>query len=173
MQFDATSTAENPPDDRNLPAAGDIDIDVDDEQPVEATDPTMRLHRDDDDGDDATLWFAPDLLVGDISPALAAAAQDLLGPLYRQLVLVEADPLLRAAGNSLAALHAVQVLQQPQLLSAARAAAVDGSARSEFTALMQEYLPLQRELHKATQLHAQLRRIPRRAPRRSGEEPPW
>ncbi len=109
--------------------------------------------------DEIPPWFIRHLNEGvPLSPEIQAAIEDMVTPLYRQMVLQEKDPLLRATGNAAVVAHAIELLEQPAVLEAAKRASDDPGARDEFLKVLQSHLKLAAQHAKTVQLHLQLRR---------------
>jgi hypothetical protein len=109
---------------------------------------------------DIPPWFARYLQGGrPLPPEVQAVVDDIVGPLYRKMVLEEKDALLRATGNAVVVAQTVEVLSQPEVLEAAQQALDGGEAsRDEFAEVLGRYLRITKERSRAMNLHLQLRR---------------
>ncbi|HUU96067.1 MAG TPA: hypothetical protein VM487_10035 [Phycisphaerae bacterium] len=115
--------------------------------------------------DNIPPWFARHLSGGTpLSAEVQAVLDDVIGPLYRRIVVEEYDPLLRSVGNAAVVAHTVEVLAQPEVLAAAKRAMDDPRGyRDEYVEVLTRYLKIAKERARVMQLHAQLRRLQRQA----------
>lgn len=105
-------------------------------------------------------WFISYLNGGEgLAPEVQAVVDDVIAPLYRKMVVEEADPILRAAGITVVTAHTLALLEEPTLFKAAsRACAGDDDDRAEYERIVSRYLKTARESSRTMNLHLSLRR---------------
>ncbi len=132
---------------------------VTDEKPKNA-DPTAPLPASDGE---IPPWFIDHLAGGKpLSPQMQALIDDVITPLYAQLVLPQKDPVLRATGNAAVVAYAMEVLAQPDVLAAAKRA-LDGDAaeHEEYLKVLGSFLKVTKDRDKVMRLLLQLRKAQR------------
>ncbi len=108
-------------------------------------------------------WFTEHLNAGrPLSPELQAVVHDVISPLYHDLVVTQTDPVLRAAGNAAVVTHAIEVIGQPGILTAAKRALGGNAADCEdYAKVLGCFLKVGKERDKSMRLLLLLRKAQR------------
>ncbi len=113
--------------------------------------------------EDSRPWFIEHLAGGQpLTPEVQAVVEDIITPLYRDLVLTEKDPVLRAAGNAAVVAYVIETLAQPGVLTTAkRALDRRGADWEEHAKTVVHYLKITKDRANSLRLLLQLRKAQR------------